>query len=63
MSAPPLAMPRYRLITGRDDAQFCERVSDALRLGYQLYGSPSVTHNGEYVVAAQAVLWPDAPTG
>ena len=59
MSAPPDGLPHYRLLTGRDDANFCLRVSEALRQGYQLYGSPAVTFNGEYVVAAQAVLWPD----
>ena len=51
---------RYRLLTGPDDATFCTRVSDALAEGYQLYGSPSVTFDGERVVAAQAVLWPAA---
>ena len=55
-TAPP--GHRYRLLTGPDDATFCSRVSDALAEGYQLYGSPSVTFDGERVVAAQAVLWP-----
>lgn len=59
MPAPPNGLPHYRLLTGKDDAEFCKRVSDALKLGYQLYGSPAVTFNGEHVVAAQAVLWPD----
>jgi hypothetical protein len=59
MSAPPEGLPHYRLLTGRDDAEFCRRVSEALRQGYQLYGSPALTHNGEHVVAGQAVLWPD----
>ncbi|MFI5779190.1 DUF1737 domain-containing protein [Nocardia sp. NPDC051570] len=48
---------RYRLITGRDDAAFCERISDILDERYKLYGSPAVTFNGEHVVAAQAVVW------
>lgn len=30
----------YRLITGPDDAGFCQRISDALDGGYQLYGPP-----------------------
>ncbi len=55
--APPDGMPRYRLLTGRDDAAFCRRVSDALDLGYVLHGGPTLTFNGEHVVAGQAVVW------
>ncbi|MBS4096173.1 MAG: DUF1737 domain-containing protein [Sulfuricella sp.] len=51
-------MPIYRLLTGPDDAKFCRRVSEALALGYQLYGSPAATFNGESVIVAQAVVWP-----
>jgi hypothetical protein len=58
-SLPPEGLPRYRLLTGQDDAEFCRRVSEAIALGYQLYGSPAATFNGERVVVAQAVLWPD----
>jgi len=47
---------RYRLITGKDDATFCSRISKLLDEGYELYGSPSITYNGEYTVAAQAVV-------
>ena len=54
----PPTLPRYRVLTGKDDAEFCWRVSEALDLGFELHGSPSVTFNGEYVVVAQAVLWP-----
>jgi hypothetical protein len=57
-SSPPNHLPCYRLITGPDDATFCQRVSDALALGYQLYGSPAATFNGQHVIVAQAVLWP-----
>jgi hypothetical protein len=46
-------------LTGTDDAAFCRRVSEALALGFQLYGSPAATFNGKDVVVAQAVLWPD----
>jgi hypothetical protein len=56
--SPPDDLPTYRLLTGKDDATFCRRVSEALALGYQLYGSPAATFNGEHVVVAQAVLWP-----
>lgn len=58
-SEPPFGLPRYRLLTGVDDAAFCQRVSEALTLGYQLYGNPTVTFNGSEVIAAQAVLWPE----
>jgi len=47
---------RYRLLTGPDDKSFCERISKALDDGYELYGSPSVTYNGERVIAAQALI-------
>ena len=47
---------RYRLITGPDDATFCERISSLLDEGYRLYGSPSVTFDGATVIAAQAVI-------
>ena len=64
MDAPPDDLPRYRLLTGPDDAAFCRRVSEALALGYQLYGSPTMAFNGQSVIAGQAVIWPaaDGPT-
>jgi hypothetical protein len=46
----------YRLITGPDDAEFCARVSSLVDQGYQLYGSPALTFNGEHVIAAQALV-------
>ena len=56
--APPDGLPTYRLLTGPDDAAFCRRVSDALALGYRLYGAPAIaTENGRTTVA-QAVVWP-----
>jgi hypothetical protein len=39
--APAEGLPTYRLLTGPDDAAFCRRVSEALALGYELYGSPA----------------------
>lgn len=47
---------RYRLITGKDDSSFCKRISQLLDEGYELYGSPAITYNGEYAVTAQAVI-------
>jgi len=55
---PPDGLPTYRVLTGPDDAAFCFRVSEALALGYRLYGPPSVTFNGKSVIVAQAVIWP-----
>jgi hypothetical protein len=60
MISPPNNLPHYRLLTGPDDANFCRRVSEALSLGYVLYGSPAITFNGTDVIAAQAVVWPHA---
>jgi len=62
-STPPEGLPIYRLLTGPDDASFCRRVSEALALGYTLYGSPAATFNGENVIVAQALLWPSAQKG
>ncbi|MFI9610723.1 DUF1737 domain-containing protein [Streptomyces sp. NPDC052023] len=61
MSTPPGGLPRYRVLTGPDDASFCRRVSEALDLGYELHAGPSVTFDGESVVVAQALLWPARP--
>ncbi|MBO2451578.1 DUF1737 domain-containing protein [Actinomadura barringtoniae] len=51
-------LPRYRVLTGPDDAEFCRRVSQALDLGYELHGSPAVTFDGERVIVAQALIRP-----
>jgi hypothetical protein len=55
---PPDGLPVYRLLTGSDDDAFCRRVSQALELGYQLYGSPAVASDRDRVTVAEAVLWP-----
>ena len=36
-------MIAYRLLTGKDDASFCHKVSAALAAGWQLHGSPAMT--------------------
>jgi hypothetical protein len=59
-SLPPKGLPVYRILTGPDDAAFCRRVSEALALGYKLYGSPAATFNGKDVIVAQAIIWPAA---
>jgi len=55
---PRDGLPTYRILTGPDDAPFCHRVSEALALGYKLYGSPAATFNGDQVIVAQAIIWP-----
>jgi len=52
---------RYRLLTGPDDASFCERVSQALDEGYRLHGDPALTFDGTNVIAAQAVVLDEPP--
>lgn len=47
---------RYRLLTGPDDAKFCARISSALDDGYELYGSPAITCEGERIIVAQALV-------
>ena len=55
---PPDGLPIYRLLTGPDDDSFCRRVSDALALGYRLYGSPVSAFDGKRVIVGQALIWP-----
>ena len=58
----PEDRPVYRLLTGKDDRAFCERVSEALAQGWRLYGSPSMTYDGgmDCIKVAQAVVWHEA---
>lgn len=58
MSHPPNGLPRYRVLTGPDDASFCEAVSEMLDLGYELSGGPALAAGPDGIVVAQAVLWP-----
>ncbi len=62
MSMPPDDKPIYRLLTGKDDRAFCDRVSEALAQGWRLYGSPTIAWDTESnsMKAAQAVVWKDA---
>ncbi len=48
----------YRLITGPDDAHFCQRISDALDQGYELYGPPlmQIKADGSAYVGQAVVL-------
>ena len=60
-AAPPERL-RYRLLTGPDDRSLCERVSAALDDGYLLHGGPTLTFDGDRVIAGQAVVLPSNPT-
>ena len=62
MTTPPDDRPVYRLLTGKDDRAFCDRVSEALAQGWRLYGSPTLAWDIENncMKAAQAVIWKDA---
>ncbi|WP_207799507.1 DUF1737 domain-containing protein [Tsukamurella pulmonis] len=59
-------LPRYRVLTGPDDAAFCHRVSAALAEGYALHGGPALTcSQARGVIVAQALVWAgegDPPT-
>ncbi len=48
----------YRFLTGKDDAAFCHRVSEALSKGWMLYGPPSLAYDAEKkaVICGQAVV-------
>lgn len=52
---------RYKMLTGIDDSSFCQKVSDHLDDGYELYGSPAATFNGINVIVAQAVVLKKLP--
>ncbi|WP_241639330.1 DUF1737 domain-containing protein [Rosenbergiella epipactidis] len=58
MTEQDTPLPRYRLLTGPDDASFCCRVSEMLDRGYILYGSPSLAYDSakQCMIAAQAVI-------
>ena len=51
-----LKMKLYRYLTGKDDVNFCARVTKALNEGYELYGSPTMTFNGTDVIVGQAII-------
>ena len=48
----------YRYLTGPDDASFCHRVSEALSLGWSLYGQPTLTFDAVKgcVICGQAII-------
>ena len=46
----------YRYLTGKDDVNFCAKVTKALNEGYELYGSPTMTFNGVDVIVGQVIM-------
>ena len=50
---------RYRFLSGPDDAEFCQRVSEALSQGYKLYGNPVLVIEEGQRIVGQAVIWTD----
>ena len=48
----------YRYLTGPDDASFCHWVSEALSLGWSLYGQPTLTFDTVQgrVICGQAII-------
>ena len=46
----------YRYLTGKDDVNFCAKVTKALNEGYELYGSPTMTFNGMDVIVGQVIV-------
>lgn len=47
---------RYKFLSGIDDSAFCQRVSDHLDAGYELYGSPTMVVKGSVVYVGQAIV-------
>ena len=50
----------YKILTGPDDPNFCQKVRDHLDAGYELYGSPTMTTKGSQVYLGQAVIFKKA---
>lgn len=52
----PQSNVNYKLVTGKDDADFCLRITELLAEGYELYGSPSMAFNGKDIILGQALI-------
>lgn len=60
VAAPNYTKP-YKMLTGIDDSEFCDKVVRHLENGYALYGSPTSTFNGKNVIVGQAVVLKKKP--
>lgn len=58
MSEEPKKTTVYRYLTGPDDVAFCHRVTQALSMGWQLYGQPTLTFDPAKarVICGQAII-------
>lgn len=56
VAAKPEKPKKYVLLSGIDDSEFCQRVSDRMDEGYELYGSPAITFNGKNNIVCQALV-------
>lgn len=52
----PQSSENYKLVTGKDDSEFCYKITKLLADGFELYGSPTMAFNGEHIVVGQAVI-------
>ncbi len=54
---PQKSLTVYRYLTGPDDVSFCHRVTQALSMGWCLYGSPTMTFDAAKgkVICGQAL--------
>ncbi|WP_366146424.1 DUF1737 domain-containing protein [uncultured Pseudokineococcus sp.] len=57
-TSDPAKRKSYKLLTGPDTPDFCQKVSDHLDQGYELYGSVVITAVGTDLHCAQAVVLP-----
>ena len=49
----------YRFLSGVDNAEFCQRVSDALADGYELYGNPLSLIDKVVLMEGQVIILPE----
>jgi hypothetical protein len=49
-------MKLYSYLTGPDDEAFCKRVCEKINNGWELYGNPTLTFDGNRIIAGQAVI-------
>jgi hypothetical protein len=45
----------YKMLTGLDNGDFCQKVTDHIEAGYQLHGSPTMVVKGNQIWVGQAV--------
>ena len=55
-------MRRYRMLTGPDDRSFCDRITEALNDGWELYGDPQMAFDAAKgrMMCGQAIIREEA---